>query len=252
MQWSDEALVLQGSPYGESARILQLFTLERGRHAGLVRSRRKSGSECQPGNRVQVCWNARLEDHLGTLTLEILRPTASLLFEDAPKLHAISSACTLLSVTLPEREPYPELYLRVRAFLAVLETDNPLWVAHYLALELELLARLGYGLELGHCAATGAAEHLIYVSPKTGRAVSAAGGEPYKDKLLRLPPFLKKSAEGEVPATLPGIAEIIDGFRLTGYFLNKHIFSARNAMPAVRGRLMESFREQFNEQYEYA
>lgn len=245
MQWRDEGIVLNMRPHGESAGIVQLFTLERGRHAGLVRGRRSATALCQPGNRVQAVWNGRLADQLGAYTLELIRPTASLLLDEKLKLSALASACALLLATLPEHEPAPELYLRIRAFATDLE-DDPLWIMHYLALELELLARLGYGLELSSCAATGSTEELVYVSPRSGQAVSATGGHAWRDKLLRLPPFLKELADGKGCTALPERTEIIDGFRLTGYFLGRHVFAAQAAVePAARSRLMEHFQEDY-------
>lgn len=241
MQWSDEGIVLGVRHHGESSAVVQLLTLQNGRHAGLVRGMKKAAATCQPGNSVQVTWTGRLPEQLGAFSLELIRPTASLLLDERMKLGALSSACALLFSTLPEREPAPELYLRLRAFAADLEHD-PAWAAHYLALELDLLARLGYGLELSQCAATGSTEELIYVSPRSGQAVSAGSGLPYHDRLLKLPAFLQVLAEGNRVAEPPEIAEIIDGFRLTGYFFDKHVFTQHRArMPAARGRLIEQF-----------
>jgi DNA repair protein RecO (recombination protein O) len=182
-------------------------------------------------------------EQLGALALELVRPTTSLLLDEPLKLTALSSACALLNSTLPEHEPCPELYVRVRGFTEALEHD-PLWVVRYIALEVELLARIGYGLDLSCCAATGVSEELVYVSPKSGHAVSAAGGMAYRDRLLRLPAFLLEPPEGLCTLHPPSPSEIIDGFRLTGYFFDKYVFSAqRHAMPAARSRLVEKFQE---------
>jgi DNA repair protein RecO (recombination protein O) len=184
----------------------------------------------QAGNRVSATWRARLEDHLGTLVLEPLRLGAGALMENPFQLAGLSTLVALTR-TLPEREPHPRLY---QAFCIVLESldDDGLWPALLARFELGLLEELGFGLDLGKCAATGGTTNLSYVSPRTGRAVSRAAGEPYHDKLFGLPGFLR-GEEGKTPA------DVAAGFRLTGYFLERHVFEPRGLdMPQARERVL--------------
>lgn len=232
MEWSDEGIVLAVRRHGESAAIVSLLTQGHGRHAGLVRggaSRRMRGF-LQPGNGVSATWRARLEEHLGTLTVEPMASHATLYDKPGP-LAALTAATALVESALPERAPHPELYHLLGELLAAL--DRPGWGEAYVRWELALLADLGFGLDLDSCAATGSNDGLAWVSPKSGRAVSLSAGEPWRDKLLALPPFL--TGEGGAP----DIAQLNEGLRLTGWFLERHVFSAHNARtPDSRERLV--------------
>ncbi len=236
MDWVDEGIVLGARKHGESSAIVQLFTRAYGRHAGLVRG--GAGSRArgvyQPGNRVSARWRARLAEHLGAFTCELTHSHAAALLDDPLRLAGLTSACAVAEAVLPERHPYPKLY---DAFLALLDAlaDEPAWAAVYVRWELGLLGELGFGLDLSRCAATGATEELVYVSPKSGRAVSRAAGEVYRDRLLPLPAFL--IGNGEAP---PG--EVAAGLRLTGHFLDRHVFAPHErALPPARDRFVERF-----------
>lgn len=217
MNWSDEGIVLSARKHGESAAIVTLLTRENGRHSGLVHG--GSGSRArgiyQTGNLVSADWRARLSEHLGTFTCELLRPHAAGLLNERLPLMALISAASLVERLLPEREPHPDTFDR---FCAQIESlgDGPAWMARYVHWELDLLTDLGYGLDLTECAATGTTEDLVFVSPRTGCAVSAGAGQPYRDKLLRLPGFLHGSA---VQSAVPEMSDILDGLRVTGHFL---------------------------------
>jgi DNA repair protein RecO (recombination protein O) len=232
MEWSDEGIVLMVRRHGESSAIVSLLTLGHGRHAGLVRgggSRRMRGF-LQPGNGVSANWRARLEEHLGALTVEPLASRAALYDQPGP-LAALTAATALVEAALPERAPHPELYHLLTELLEVL--DRPGWPEAYIRWELRLLADLGFGLDLGSCAATGGNDGLAWVSPKSGRAVSLSAGEPWRDKLLPLPRFL--SPEGGAP----DLGQIDEGLRLTGWFLERHVFAPHNARtPDARERLV--------------
>jgi DNA repair protein RecO (recombination protein O) len=232
MEWSDEGIVLTVRRHGESAAIVSLLTLGHGRHAGLVRggaSRRMRGF-LQPGNGVSATWRARLEEHLGSLTVEPMANRAALYDQPGP-LAALTAATALVEAALPERAPHPELYHQLAELLEAL--DRPGWAETYIRWELRLLADLGFGLDLESCAATGGNDGLAYVSPKSGRAVSLSAGEPWRDKLLPLPLFL--SPEGGAP----DLGQIQDGLRLTGWFLERHVFASHNARtPDARERLV--------------
>ena len=184
MEWTDEAIVLSARPHGEAAVVATLLTRSHGRHSGLVQGGRssKQRGNLQPGNRVSARWRARLADHLGTFTVEPVHNTSAGMLDDPVRLACLVSACAVTEVALPDREPHEPVFHGLAALLEALET--PLWAPAYVRWELGLLQELGFGLDLGTCAATGANDALAFVSPRTGRAVSLSAGEPYRDKLL--------------------------------------------------------------------
>ena len=236
MEWSDQGIVLSARRHGESSAILSLLTEGHGRHAGLVRggaSRRQRGI-LQPGNLVKVAWRARLEEHLGSFTVELLRNPSAAWLDDPARIAALSSACTIADQTLPEREPSESVFNGLARLLAAM--DEPRWQAAYVEWELALLGELGFGLDLSACAATGSNDALAYVSPRSGRAVSISAGEPYREKLLQLPGFLI----GGAPA---GPGDIAAGLALTGFFLDRHLFAPhQRRLPDPRRRLVERIR----------
>ena len=233
--WQDEAYVLSVRKHGETAAIVTVLSREHGRYAGLVHGgagTRRHGT-VQPGNRVAVEWRARLAEHLGTLSCEVVRAHAAEVLDDPPRLSALSAACALVEAGLPEREAHRALFDAMAAFIGHL--GEPGWPSAYVRFELALLAELGYGLDLGSCAATGETENLLYVSPRSGRAVSREAGESYRDRLLALPAFLAASG-GEGTA-----AEIAAGLALTGHFLERHALAPHGrTLPAARTRLVAS------------
>jgi DNA repair protein RecO (recombination protein O) len=233
MLWRDEGVVLAVRRHGESAAIVSVLTREHGRCAGLVRGGfgRKARPVYQQGNVLDVTWRARLAEQLGTLTGELKAQLAARLMVDPGRLAGLAAACSLLETTLPERDPHPRLYDVVGAFLAQL-ADEPDWLRRYVLFELALLAELGFGLDLGRCAVTGSTEDLVYVSPRSGRAVSRGGAGLYADRLLALPPFLL----GRAPADP---AQVAAGLKLTGTFLRRHLFDASDRpLPEARDRLL--------------
>lgn len=225
MEWNDAGIVLSARKHGETSAILTLLTRAHGLHAGLVRggAGKRARGVLQPGNRVQARWRARLSEHLGTFTCELTATFAAALLDDPPRLAGLSAACAVVAAALPERQPHAAVFDGLAAFLGTLESEA--WPSAYVKWELGLLRELGFGLDLGRCAATGQADQLAYVSPKSGRAVSLAAGEPYKARLLPLPPFLL--AEGEAGDA----GQVADGMRLTGYFLDRHVFGQRDRPP---------------------
>ncbi|HLO76664.1 MAG TPA: DNA repair protein RecO [Magnetospirillum sp.] len=236
MEWADEGVVLAVRRLGESGAVASLLTREHGRHPGLVHG--AAGKEkrgvLQPGNRVWAWWRGRLAEQLGTYRIEPLRAHAAEVFDDPARLTALAAACALAEVALPERHSHMAAHAALVAFLDALSSEA--WPSVYVHWELALLRDLGYGLDLAQCAATGANDGLAFVSPKTGRAVSYSAGEPYRDKLLRLPRFLAQGGEGDR-------VEVFEGLTLAGYFLDRHVLNPqRLAMPAARSRLVDRFR----------
>jgi DNA repair protein RecO (recombination protein O) len=235
MHWSEEAVVLGVRRHGETSAIADLLTRGHGRHLGLVRGGRSRNARpvLQPGNLVLASWRARLEDHLGTFAVEPVAMRAAALIADPFKLAGLSTLTGLCQV-LPEREPHPRLYDALAVALAALD-DDTVWPAVLVRFELGLLDELGFGLDLTLCAVTGTRDGLAYVSPRTGRAVSAAAGAPYRDRLFALPAFLLGSQCGR-----PSPDDVIAGLRLTGHFLLRHILEPRDlAAPAARNLLID-------------
>jgi DNA repair protein RecO (recombination protein O) len=235
MNWSDEALILSVRPHGETAAIAEIFTRDHGRHLGFVhggRSRRLRPI-LQTGNHVDVAWKGRLAEQLGHFRIELRRAMAAEVMSDPAALAGLASLATLLRL-LAEREPHPSLF-EVSMFVLGYLDDVQLWPALMVRWELALLTELGFGLDLTTCAATGGNDQLIYVSPRTGRAVSASAGELYKDRLLRLPSFLTGQPNGQ-----PSAEDIVDGFGLTGHFLAAHVLGPREmVLPEIRSRMIE-------------
>ncbi|MEE9251567.1 MAG: DNA repair protein RecO [Alphaproteobacteria bacterium] len=249
MDWTDDGIVLSARKHGESAAIVMLLTRLHGRHAGLVRggSGRRARGVYEPGNRVHSAWRARLPEHLGTYTCELVHSFAAAVLDDPLRLAALSAACALAEAALPEREPHEAVFQGLLALLSALESPAAnaagalSWPPTYVRWELMLLKELGFGLDLSCCAATGASDGLAYVSPKSGRAVSSSAGAPYRDRLLPLPEFLA-GKEAALREARPA-AEIHRGLELTGYFLERHVFDPRDRpIPAARTRLVEGFR----------
>jgi DNA repair protein RecO (recombination protein O) len=239
MEWSDEAVILSVRPHGETAAVVELLTRGHGRHVGLVHGgrSRKSRPVLQMGNHVAASWKARLSEQLGHMTLELQRGYAASSMDDPAALMALTSLCSL-SRLLPERDPHPNLY-EITLFVLGFLDERTVWPALYVRWELALLEELGFGLDLTRCAQTGATDDLVYVSPRSGRAVSAVAGRPYHDRLLTLPAFLTPTRPtGANAIVTPG--DIVDGFALTGHFLAARVFGPRDQpMPDVRSRLMD-------------
>jgi DNA repair protein RecO (recombination protein O) len=235
MQWTDEGIVLGVRRHGETSVILELMTAERGRHLGLVRGGTgvRLRGILQPGNSLRATWRARLDDHLGNYAVEGTNLRAASFLTAAHAVHGVTHLAALCRL-LAEREPHAGIHAALEAILDVL--DDPNAVAPLIAqFELAFLAELGFGLDLSSCAATGSKEDLIYVSPRSGRAVSRAAGEAYRDKLMLLPDFLRDDSR---PASA---ADLADAFVLTGFFLDRHAFAPRGQpLPDARARFVSA------------
>jgi DNA repair protein RecO (recombination protein O) len=238
MEWVDEGIVLGVKRHGETSIILELMTHAHGRHLGLVRggSSPRLRGILQPGNAVRATWRARLDEHLGLYLVEATNLHVAGFMDKAHALHGVTHLAALCRL-LAEREPHAAIYDALQAILDRL--DDPQAAAPLIArFELDFLAELGFGLDLTACAATGAKDELVFVSPRSGRAVSRAAGEPYRDKLMRLPAFLRREeSEGARPS--PG--DVADAFVLTGFFLERHAFAPRGlSLPEARAHLVSA------------
>jgi DNA repair protein RecO (recombination protein O) len=239
MEFEDDAYVLAARPFGESGAIIEALTLNHGKWAAHVAggASRRLKPATQPGARVRLRYRARTSDNLGSASLEAEGEGPSALFDDPLALSALSAATTLLAAALPEREPQPGAFLALEALLGALAASD-LWPVVLVRFEAGLLDALGFGLDLSRCAVSGSADDLVWVSPRTGRAVSATAGEPYRERLLPLPPFML-SAQATIA---PG--DVGAGLAITGRFLEAHIFALLDRpLPPARVRLVERLGE---------
>lgn len=230
MEWRDEGIILGTRRHGETSAILELMTREHGRHLGLVRGGRSRRMQplLQPGNRVDVIWRARMDEHLGMMQVEPVTFSAARLIEQPVALYALQLAAAHLRL-LPERDPHQNLF----EILAVIieHCEDALIAGELLSrFEVMMLEELGFGLDLKRCAATGSDNDLAYVSPKSGRAVSRVAGAPWADKLLEMPSFMVSSS-----VRAASFSEVVTAFHLTSFFLNRHVWEPR-ALKAPEAR----------------
>jgi len=240
MEWRDQGILLSARRHGESSSIIEMFTPTQGRHVGVVRggTSRKIAPILQPGAQLDVMWRARLEEHIGSFTVEPVRSRAAVAMADRMTLAGLNTVTAMLSFCLPEREPYADLYERTVTLLDMLEQQE-VWPLAYLHWELRLLEDMGFALDLERCAVTGATQELRYVSPKSGRAVSVKGAGEWADRLLPLPPVLRGMMDADPE-------QVAQGFITTGYFLDHHLAKGlgNNPLPEARVRYVEAFNRQ--------
>ncbi|HEX8232647.1 MAG TPA: DNA repair protein RecO [Caulobacteraceae bacterium] len=238
MDFTDDAYVLSARPFGETGAIVEALTAHHGRWAAHVAggASRRLKPILQPGARVQFAYRSRTFDQLGAAALEAAGPGPDALFDDRLALAGLASAAALAQA-LPEREAHPGAFLALESLIGAL-ADSHVWPAVYVRFEAGLLEEVGFGLDLSRCAATGSRDDLVYVSPRTGRAVSRDAGRPYHDKLLALPPFLLSSQTGLTEG------DIAAGLALTGHFLEQFLFAPLNRpLPPARHWLLERLRD---------
>lgn len=237
MEWRDEGVLLSVRKHGEGSAIIEVFTQEHGRHAGLVRGggSRKMSPILQPGAQLSVEWKARLEDHLGAYVIDPIKSRAVQIMADRGALAAMGSISALLCLGLPDREAHAQLYARTIDLVDALGEAAD-WPARYALWENALLSEMGFGLDFTECAATGVTQELVYVSPRSGRAVSREGGKEYADLMLPLPRFLRMDDPTE------NHVAVADALRTTGHFIETWLMPAlgRNEPPASRARLLKA------------
>jgi len=241
MEWHDEGFVLSAKKHGETSTILEVMTRGHGRHLGLVRGgrSRKQQPVLQPGNLLSLTWRARLDEHLGTFAAEPLAFNAARLLDSACAVYGLLTLAAHLRL-LPERDPHAALYETLA--IVIDHLGEPRAAAELVVrFELLVLDELGFGLDLGRCAATGSLDDLVYVSPKTGRAVSREAGRPWQDVMLPLPAFMQRGAREAAD-----LAAIEAAFRLTGHFLTRHVYEPRAlAAPEARAGFLAAVRKAF-------
>jgi DNA repair protein RecO (recombination protein O) len=254
MEWSEPGIAIGTRRHGETDVILEAMTAGHGRHLGLVKGgrSRRLRPVLQAGNTLQLTWRARLHEHLGNFRAEPLTERSAGLTHSSVGAFGLALAGAHLRL-LPERDPHPRLYEALALLLDCLDPASPEHSSGFaeagrpalagelmVRFELLLLDELGFGLDLERCAATGNSADLAYVSPKSGRAVSRAAGLRYAERLFALPRFLTEPAgKGTCPEALN------DGFRLTGYFLERHVHEPRGqTLPATRASFLNALHMQ--------
>jgi len=235
MEWTEQGIVLGTRRYGEAGAILELMTRDHGRHLGLVRG--GAGSRLrpllQPGNRVSATWRARLDEHLGNYVVEALDVRAASFLDLSHALYGMTHVAALCRL-LPERDPHPDVSDSLGEIVERM-TDARWTGPAMVRFELQMLTELGFGLDLDSCVATGTTNDLAYISPRSGRAVSRSAGEPWRDKLFRLPVFLVD------PDVVPTTEDLADGFATTGFFLTRHVLEPRQlTLPDARAHFIQS------------
>jgi len=247
MEWSGRGVVLTTRKLGESDVILEAMTRDHGRHLGLVRGGRSKRNRpvLQPGNELALTWKARLSDHLGQYQIEPETLRAGELMTSGLGLAGVQHLAFLLRL-LPERHPYPGLFDALGVVLDHLETADA-GAALLIRFELELLCALGTGLDLSRCAATGSQDELVYVSPKSARAVSRDAGLPYHDRLLPLPSFLL-DGQRQAGSELTWL-DVTQGFALTGFFLERYRSEHGLAQSTSRDLVLSSLEKRYRAEF---
>jgi DNA repair protein RecO (recombination protein O) len=234
-----EAIVCGLRVHGEHGAIVRLMTAEHGLQAAYVRGAR--GRRMRPvllaGNVVHARLRARTEGQLAQAEVELVHSRAPLMSEPLPAA-AIDWGTALTATGLPEGQPYPRLHSALDGLLSAVEASPAAsgWGSALVRFELLLLAELGFGLDLESCAVTGRYDDLVAVSPRSGRAVSAAEAEPYEGRLLPLPAFVRAGGSGDW-------REILEGLQLSGHFLTRDLVTDRSApILEARTRLIDRIR----------
>ena len=239
MEFAEEAFVLSARAHGDTGAVVDLLTESHGRRAAYVAggASRKMRPFLQPGARVTAELRARTSDHLGSARLEPIGEGPSALFDDPMALTGLAAAAAVAQGALPEREAHPGAFLAFEALMGAFALPD-IWPAIFVRFEAGLLEALGFGLDLSRCAVTGTMDDLVWVSPRTGRAVSREAGAPYADKLLALPPFMLGAQAGL------GEGDVRAGLDLTGHFLEQFVFHPQNKpLPPARVWMLDKLAE---------
>lgn len=257
-EWSEHAIILSSRPHGENNAVVSLFTPSKGRHAGLVyaASGKSKRGIIEAGNHVQASWRARLDEQLGVFSLELETSPSAFVLDNPLRLAALASLCALIDQTLPERVPHEQLYTATLALLDVIrlsEADTD-WLPYYVRWEMALLSQLGFGLALDKCAVTGETDSLVFVSPRSGHAVTRQGAGKFASRMLALPSFLVDGGAGNMLEHDNSQSEIqpehpfSEGLALTGHFLASRIFSPIDKpLPPARLRLSDLVSKHYND-----
>lgn len=235
MNLTDEGIAIGVKKFSDSTNLMKILTKDNGIYSGLIRIKKNQGNSGVniPGNTLSVNWRARLSEHLGFFNTELIKSRSSNYLNSSINLEVLNSICSLMDI-FPEREECIDLYNIIEELLDNLNNTR-LWPFLYIKFELLFIERMGYGLDLSSCAVNGSTDNLNWVSPKTGRAVSALGAKGWEDRLLKLPEFL---GQNEIKSVSK--ADLLDSLKLTEFFLIKRVYSqyAKN-LSSSRKRLID-------------
>lgn len=235
MNWQDIGIVLNTRKFNDNSMIMKVLTEENGIYSGLVRVQKNKGGfgVNLTGNKLNLSWRARLSEHLGFFNTELNKSRANLIMNNPLYLAGINLICSHLDL-YPEREPCNLIYNEFDTLIENFSNNNN-WIKEIVIFEFNYLDHLGYGVDITECALSGKRDSLEWVSPKSGRAVNSEAGKKWSKKLLKLPKFLLKNE-----TIIKNNDEIIDGLNLTGYFLNKLVYSDLNKnLPSSRKKIID-------------
>ena len=220
MNLTDEGIAIGVKKFSDSTNLMKILTKDNGIYSGLIRIKKNQGNSGVniPGNTLSVNWRARLSEHLGFFNTELIKSRSSNYLNSSINLEVLNSICSLMDI-FPEREECIDLYNLIEELLDNLNNTR-LWPFLYIKFELLFIERMGYGLDLSSCAVNGSTDNLNWVSPKTGRAVSALGAKGWEDRLLKLPEFLGQNEIKSVSKV-----DLLDSLKLTEFFLIKRVYS---------------------------
>jgi DNA repair protein RecO (recombination protein O) len=220
MNLTDEGIAIGVKKFSDSTNLMKILTKDNGIYSGLIRIKKNQGNSGVniPGNTLSVNWRARLSEHLGFFNTELIKSRSSNYLNSSINLEVLNSICSLMDI-FPEREECIDLYNIIEELLDNLNNTR-LWPFLYIKFELLFIERMGYGLDLSSCAVNGSTDNLNWVSPKTGRAVSALGAKGWEDRLLKLPEFLGQNEIKSVSKV-----DLLDSLKLTEFFLIKRVYS---------------------------
>ena len=235
MEWRDKGILLATRPFGETSLIIDVFTPGHGKSSGVVRGgqSKKLKPILQIGAQIDLTWKARLEEHLGSFQVELIRSRTANVMNDRLLLAGMLSSATLINRFFPTGQVYKEFYKSSENLFDLLQFPD-IWTLGYFKWELEFLETLGFGLDLEKCAVTGSTEDLKFISPKSGRAVSNAAAGDWSSKLLPFP----IAASGQVNS----LEDVLDGLKVSQFFLEKKVLVAfgMEHLPSARSRFISS------------
>jgi DNA repair protein RecO (recombination protein O) len=219
MEIKGNAIILKKTKFQERGLIISLLTQEHGVIKGLAKTySSKKEVKLFEGDLVHFNWNARLKEHLGLLKLETQKQTFPNILNEKIRVHILQSTLGIIERVFKENDPIENIYSLTLSLLSSLVSDDiRTCLENYVLFELTVLQESGFGLDLSKCAATQKTDNLIYISPRSGCAVSEEAGEIYKNKLFSLPSFLKDSNIS------PSVREIFETLKITEHFLNKFL-----------------------------
>ncbi len=218
VSFSDEGYIIKQRRHGERGLILTVLTKNNGKLTGYVKNavNKKNLGIYQLGNSISLNAYSRLEENMYSFHVDLLAANAVNFMTSPEKLAALTSLCELCNDCLPEKENTESFFNLIDNFFKQINEDN--WRTYYSYFEFYLLEYLGIGLDLSECSATGRRDHLLYVSPRTGKAVSAEAGEPYRNRLFAYPKYIVEKNYH------PSLREVSDLLKMTEFFLNKNFF----------------------------